>query len=550
MSKLRETKNPLNRETRNDINHNWDIISKDFENIDNTLADNANKVNNLSEKVGVLESQTKKNTQDIENLRTDLDALDIEEIIVIGEVTKQQGLKAREQGNKAEQQGNLAQQQGVKAEQQGNLAETNANEAKKQSDHAKTQGDYARDKAIEAQRLTSELQEANKDLPKLKADVIEATNTATTQAKKTQEILDKAQPTIDKIDTALPKLEGFEHKGVWNETTTYQLNNEVLHEGSTYRAKKETKGNLPTNETFWTIIATRGADGKDGKDGKDGVDGKGSVQSVNGILPDSKGNIQIENGGGGGNGEVATKNRLGVVKVGQGLAISKDGTLTLGAPQLNETFGGKNLIAGNAQAGFMGEIDASLMPSVKDIVDSLDFKAHIISKGVLRWFKVMFEGEIYYVGSQPIMYWAEPVWRIDQFDGRWKVKNPSGREFAIHMVTGFDSNVIGSKAGTVPTEESLNHIGASQYNQIVLPLSKKARTGEWKYPDAALGAVSRDWGVNLEDIDMTYGDEVTFGKISERIYSYRGSGGCPSKAGFFAGASELYYRPFLKEVKK
>ncbi len=53
----------------------------------------------------------------------------------------------------------------------------------------------------------------------------------------------------------------FTWKGVYNGATAYVLNDNVSYNGSSYIAKGATTGNLPTNATYWDLLAEKGVDG-------------------------------------------------------------------------------------------------------------------------------------------------------------------------------------------------------------------------------------------------------------------------------------------------
>ena len=87
-----------------------------------------------------------------------------------------------------------------------------------------------------------------------------------------------ANDTVGRIDTLVESTKYIE---TFSSTTTYVKNNIVNYNGSSYIAKDTTVGNLPTNEIYWGLLAQRG------------IDGEGSVSSVNGILPDLNGNVNV-----------------------------------------------------------------------------------------------------------------------------------------------------------------------------------------------------------------------------------------------------------------
>jgi len=73
----------------------------------------------------------------------------------------------------------------------------------------------------------------------------------------------------------------------YDNATTYQLNNVVEYNGSSYMAIQETTGNLPPTlplkrNDYWQLLAQRG------------VDGAGSVSSVNSQSPDINGNVLLD----------------------------------------------------------------------------------------------------------------------------------------------------------------------------------------------------------------------------------------------------------------
>lgn len=68
--------------------------------------------------------------------------------------------------------------------------------------------------------------------------------------------------------------QGFISKGAYSGVTAYVLGDTVTYLGSSYVAKGSTTGNLPTNPTYWDLMAAKGTDGADG------LDGTGLVNSI------------------------------------------------------------------------------------------------------------------------------------------------------------------------------------------------------------------------------------------------------------------------------
>lgn len=52
------------------------------------------------------------------------------------------------------------------------------------------------------------------------------------------------------------------HKGAYDAATAYSPLDEVLYQGSTYVCKQNSTGNLPTNTTYWQLVAQKGDAGE------------------------------------------------------------------------------------------------------------------------------------------------------------------------------------------------------------------------------------------------------------------------------------------------
>lgn len=66
---------------------------------------------------------------------------------------------------------------------------------------------------------------------------------------------------------------GIKNCGIYNAQTTYEKLNVVTYQGSTYCALKETKGNLPTDTSYWQLYAQKGDKGEKGGTGDVGPSG-------------------------------------------------------------------------------------------------------------------------------------------------------------------------------------------------------------------------------------------------------------------------------------
>ena len=66
---------------------------------------------------------------------------------------------------------------------------------------------------------------------------------------------------------------GVVPKGEYNNATSYQRLDIVTYNGQSYISKANTTGNLPTDTTYWQLLAQKGSDGQDGEDGYTPVKG-------------------------------------------------------------------------------------------------------------------------------------------------------------------------------------------------------------------------------------------------------------------------------------
>ena len=78
-------------------------------------------------------------------------------------------------------------------------------------------------------------------------------------------------------------------RGDYSGTIVYYPGDKVSYEGNVYKCiKQTTAGIAPTNETYWKVLVSKGADGAPGKngqngiDGQDGEDGKDGAQGLQG----------------------------------------------------------------------------------------------------------------------------------------------------------------------------------------------------------------------------------------------------------------------------
>ena len=78
---------------------------------------------------------------------------------------------------------------------------------------------------------------------------------------------------------------GMELKGEYDSTVSYEKLNVVTYQGSSYCAKGNTIGNLPTNTDYWDLIAKKGKQGETGPTGPTGPTGATGATGAPGGRP-------------------------------------------------------------------------------------------------------------------------------------------------------------------------------------------------------------------------------------------------------------------------
>jgi chitodextrinase len=70
-------------------------------------------------------------------------------------------------------------------------------------------------------------------------------------------------------------------KGTYSSTTTYQTNDAVSYNGNAYICLQTSTGNVPTNTTYWDLMASKGDQGIQGEQGIQGIQGIQGEKGVN-----------------------------------------------------------------------------------------------------------------------------------------------------------------------------------------------------------------------------------------------------------------------------
>lgn len=222
MTRYREIGIELDRESLNDINHNFGQIEKDNQSTTEEIQRVEVAVNEKIEGIaggGFVESLT-----------------------VAKEGANTAAINANEKAEEAKTAAAEANKQAVYAKEQGGEAEI--------------QGEYAREKAIEATNAAKEARDEASNLDTLKVNVTKATQSANVAAGK-----------------AVTAIENLGSKEDYNASTAYKKNNIVKHEGSAYIAIQDSTGKPVSDTEYWRLVVERGERGLIGPQGVKGPQG-------------------------------------------------------------------------------------------------------------------------------------------------------------------------------------------------------------------------------------------------------------------------------------
>ncbi len=295
MLPLNHINSALTKEERARLNANWDIIRDGINNLQGQL----NRIVG-----GDVEAIIVK----IEKALRDSDANSARLVDLLVEVNSKIS-----QASTAITNANTATDSAIQATSNANIATSNANMATNQTIAARDSAINATNDAIQAKaNIEDKLQEVSTALNNILSTLTESQNklgmfeTDSTKAiedfsTKLSEFETDSDKALADVATAIQNADNATSDVIqvkadlegYNETikpfslnTTFKKHQAARFNGSTYRAKQETTGNpLPVSPAlendWWALEAQRG------------VDGVGAVQSVNGIMPDTDGNIVL-----------------------------------------------------------------------------------------------------------------------------------------------------------------------------------------------------------------------------------------------------------------
>jgi hypothetical protein len=222
--------------------------------------------NDLNQNFSDIERDIIKNQEDIKMVETET-LEKVNEIVGGGFIESLE--TARDAANASATEANT---QAAYAKTQGDHAKVQGDYAQAQGDYAKMKGDYADEKALLASQAAGKAEQEVSILGQLKMDVVNATQSANTAAgTASQKAVEADTAASNANDAALAAndvtanvqavVDSTGYREEYNDLTEYKRNNVVSYRGSSYMAKQNTLGNLPTDNTFWGLIAEKGEQG-------------------------------------------------------------------------------------------------------------------------------------------------------------------------------------------------------------------------------------------------------------------------------------------------
>lgn len=244
---LYNTQSPITREERNNINATWQDILNRFSNLQrqiNILAGD-NDVDELIQRITDTVNNADATLTDLQTALSDATQL-IDDMITAT-------TSATEAANAANQ--------------------ATADATQLISDMTALQGDL--------EQLQTSLEQSITDSTQATTGAINATTNANQATSNAQQATTNADNAANRANDAAYAIEGWGQVVPYQNGTTYNRNNPVTYQGSTYQSLVDNNDSLPTDDTKWIVLARRG------------LDGQGAVQTVNEQLPDPNGNVDV-----------------------------------------------------------------------------------------------------------------------------------------------------------------------------------------------------------------------------------------------------------------
>lgn len=268
MTQMYKVDSPINREQRNNLNLTFADILKRFTNLQRQISILAGD-EEIDEWLVRIE-------QAVSNSETT--AVELNSLLSQVNTKLNQMQTAINNANTATSNANTARTNANNAATAANTAATNASNATASANNAVATANTAKDAAntatqnanVATANANTATSNANTATDKANIATQNATNATTLANDAKNKALKAVQDVIDAITDMQADLQAymdtFVHLNTYQAATQYYKNNEVLHMGSTWRAKQDTLGNPPPNDftvlndANWQLVARRGDD--------------------------------------------------------------------------------------------------------------------------------------------------------------------------------------------------------------------------------------------------------------------------------------------------
>lgn len=211
--------------------------------------------------------------------------------------------------------------------------------------------------------------------------------------------------------------------------------------------------------------------------------------------------------------------------------------------------GPQNLIGGDMQAGFYGEVPASELINGTDLANLIGLSAGTAQHTNEPWLKFAYEGKIQYVAKKTLRHSLS--W--DQINAAGAVFGKTitidGKQYKVRLMRGAEHDPSHF------SDADRDAIG-SEWNKLMLPIHVNAPSS-WAHP--AYGGTSEDWGINYTDADLlthnTHGNgsyswmqEVRGGDSARRVSRGYTGASLSNSATATTTSSGIGWRPVLELI--
>lgn len=157
--------------------------------------------------------------------------------------------------------------------------------------------------------------------------------------------------------------------------------------------------------------------------------------------------------------------------------------------------GNKELIAGDGNAGYFGEVPSSRLISGTSLANVMGLTSGYAQFSDTGWLKFAFNRKIIFIAKKPFRYglnW-DSINKCGAVDGSNTIEINS-QEYIIRLPRGANKNSPnGSSAG--------QNCHYSEWNKLMLPIHKNSKNKKWVMPNNVEPDID-DWDINFTDMDL------------------------------------------------